>query len=172
MTVKEKYYAELPAAGIADEVNRQLVLHPRLVITAPPGAGKSTLLPLTILDGLGDDGRIIMLEPRRLAARQIAQRMSDMLDEPAGATVGYRMRLDTRVSDRTRVEVVTEGVLTRMLIDDPSLEGVSVVIFDEFHERSLAADVALALARQSQDVLGRLEACLDVGYHGYGVAVP
>lgn len=153
MTVKEKYYAELPAAGIADEVNRQLALHPRLVITAPPGAGKSTLLPLTMLDRFGDAGRIIMLEPRRLAARQIAQRMSDMLDEPAGATVGYRMRLDTRVSDRTRVEVVTEGVLTRMLIDDPSLEGVSVVIFDEFHERSLAADVALALARQSQDVL-------------------
>lgn len=152
MTLTEKYSAVLPAAGIADEVNRQLVLHPRLVITAPPGAGKSTLLPLAMLEGLEDSGRIIMLEPRRLAARQIAMRMADMLGEKVGETVGYRMRLDTAVSARTRIEVVTEGVLTRMLVSDPGLEGVSMVIFDEFHERSLAADVSLALARQSQEL--------------------
>ncbi len=152
MTLTEKYSAVLPAAGIADEVNRLLVLHPRLVITAPPGAGKSTLLPLAMLEGLGDSGRIIMLEPRRLAARQIAVRMADMLGEKVGETVGYRMRLDTAVSARTRIEVVTEGVLTRMLVSDPGLEGVSMVIFDEFHERSLAADVSLALARQSQEL--------------------
>ncbi|MDE6147848.1 MAG: ATP-dependent helicase HrpB [Bacteroidales bacterium] len=143
----------LPAAEIADEVNRRLAESPRLVITAPPGAGKSTLLPLAMLDGPGGGGRIIMLEPRRLAARQIACRMAEMLGEQAGETVGYRMRLDTKVSGKTRIEVVTEGVLTRMLVNDPGLEGISAVIFDEFHERSLTADVALALSRQAQDLL-------------------
>ncbi len=143
----------LPAAEIADTVNSMLEEHQRLVITAPPGAGKSTLLPLTMLERPGNAGRIIMLEPRRLAARQIAHRMSEMIGEKAGETVGYRMRLDTKVSARTRVEVVTEGVLTRMLLDDPGLDGVSIIIFDEFHERSLSADVALALARQTQEVL-------------------
>ncbi len=143
----------MPAAEIAGTVNRRLEEHPRLIITAPPGAGKSTLLPLTMLEWLGDEGRIIMLEPRRLAARQIAHRMSWMIGEKAGETVGYRMRLDTEVSGKTRIEVVTEGVLTRMLVDDPVLEGVSIVIFDEFHERSLTADVALALVRQTQELL-------------------
>lgn len=146
-----KRYAALPASGIADRVNAMLAEHTRLVITAPPGAGKSTLLPLTMLEGT--DGRIIMLEPRRLAARQIARRMADMLGEQVGDTVGYRMRLETVVSMHTRIEVVTEGVLARMLVGDPGLDGISIVIFDEFHERSLAADVALALARRSQEVL-------------------
>lgn len=158
----------LPAFDIAETVNRALAEHPRLVITAPPGAGKSTLLPLTMLAGLdgrsglgGPDGRdggaangrIILLEPRRLAARQIAQRLSDLLGEAVGGTVGYRMRLDTKVSARTRIEVVTEGILTRMLVQDPGLEGVAIVLFDEFHERSLTADVALALTRQAQALL-------------------
>lgn len=104
-------------------------------------------------NGRAANGRIILLEPRRLAARQIAQRLSDLLGEAVGGTVGYRMRLDTKVSARTRIEVVTEGILTRMLVQDPGLEGVSIVLFDEFHERSLTADVALALTRQAQALL-------------------
>lgn len=143
----------LPAAGIAAEVDERLARSSCLVITAPPGAGKSTLLPLTILRGLGGSGKILMLEPRRLAARQIAERMSAMIGEPVGRTVGYRVRFETRVSSQTRIEVLTEGILTRMLIADPALEGVDAVVFDEFHERSLASDEALALTRQCQALL-------------------
>ena len=120
-------------------------------MTAPPGAGKSTLLPLTILEEV--PGKVIMLEPRRVAARQIAERMAWMLDEPVGKTVGYRMRFEQKVSAGTRIEIVTEGILVRRLVDDPGLEGVSVVIFDEFHERSLTTDVALALTREARSVL-------------------
>ena len=120
-------------------------------MTAPPGAGKSTLLPLTILEEV--PGKVVMLEPRRVAARQIAERMAWMLDEPVGKTVGYRMRFEQKVGAGTRIEVVTEGVLVRRLVDDPGLEGVSVVIFDEFHERSLTTDVALALTREARSVL-------------------
>lgn len=117
------------------------------VLTAPPGAGKSTLVPLALLDAawLGAR-RIVLLEPRRLAARALAARMASLLGEEVGATVGYRMRQDTKVSGGTRLEVVTEGVLTRMLQDDPALEGVGALLFDEFHERSLQADLGLALA--------------------------
>ena len=122
------------------------------MVTAPPGAGKSTLLPLTILDSL-PEGKVVMLEPRRVAARQIAERMAWMLGEPVGKTVGYRMRFEQCVSAGTRVEVVTEGILVRRLVDDPGLEGVAVVIFDEFHERSLTTDVALALTREARSVL-------------------
>lgn len=143
----------LPAARIAGIVNDKLVDNQRLVITAPPGAGKSTLLPLTILEGLGGDGKIIMVEPRRIAARQIAERMAEMTGGQVGDLVGYRMRFETKVSSRTRIEVVTEGILTRMLAADPALEEYSVVIFDEFHERSLAADEALAMVRSVQDIL-------------------
>lgn len=143
---------ELPVAAIARDVNDSLRRVPRLVVTAPPGSGKSTLLPLTILDDL-PDGRIVMLEPRRAAARQIAGRMSELLGEKAGQTVGYRMRFESKVSASTRIEVVTEGVMERMLVDDPTLEGVSVVIFDEFHERSLATDLCLALTREAQAVI-------------------
>lgn len=143
---------DLPVAAIADEVNESLRKVPRLVVTAPPGSGKSTLLPLTILESIGQ-GRIIMLEPRRAAARQIAHRIAQTLGEKPGETVGYRMRFESKVSSATRIEVVTEGVMQRMLVDDPTLEGVSVVIFDEFHERSLASDLCLALTREAQEVI-------------------
>ena len=136
-------------AGI---VNDALSERGGAVVTAPPGAGKSTLLPLTILDAL-PEGKVVMLEPRRVAARQIAERMAWMLGEPVGRTVGYRMRFEQCVSAGTRIEVVTEGILVRRLVDDPGLEGVSVVIFDEFHERSLTTDVALALTREAREML-------------------
>ena len=142
----------LPVGAIAQAVNDSLRKLPRLVVTAPPGSGKSTLLPLTILGGISK-GRIIMLEPRRAAARQIAMRMSQILGENPGQTVGYRMRFESKISASTRIEVVTEGVMERMLIDDPTLEDVSVVIFDEFHERSVAADLCLALTREAQDLI-------------------
>ena len=137
---------------MAGKVNEALSARGVAVVTAPPGAGKSTLLPLTILEAL-PEGKVLMLEPRRVAARQIAERMAWMLGEPVGETVGYRMRFEHCVSARTRVEVVTEGVLVRRLVDDPGLEGVAVVIFDEFHERSLTTDVALALTRELREVL-------------------
>lgn len=151
MKIREKY-ACLPVSAIADAVNTSLAATPRLVVTAPPGAGKSTLLPLSMLEEL-PEGRIIMLEPRRLAARQVAARMASMLGETTGRTVGYRVRFDTRVSADTRIEVITEGILERMLVDDPTLDGVAAVIFDEFHERSLASDTALALTLEAQDVI-------------------
>ena len=148
-----KKCASLPASLIADDVNSALQTHHSLVITAPPGAGKSTLLPLTILSSLGDGEKILMLEPRRLAARQIAERMAQILGETVGETVGYRVRFESKVSKRTRIEVLTEGILTRMLVDDATLDGVSTVIFDEFHERSINSDLALALTRQAQEII-------------------
>ena len=148
-----KKCASLPASLIADDVNSALQTHHSLVITAPPGAGKSTLLPLTILSSLGEGEKILMLEPRRLAARQIAERMAQILGETVGETVGYRVRFESKVSKRTRIEVLTEGILTRMLVDDATLDGVSIVIFDEFHERSINSDLALALTRQTQQII-------------------
>ncbi|MBQ9295478.1 MAG: ATP-dependent helicase HrpB [Bacteroidaceae bacterium] len=144
---------ELPAWSIAEEVSRTLDERPSVVITAPPGAGKSTLLPLTLMLDAPVEGKILMLEPRRLAARQIAERMASLLGEPVGKRVGYRIRFDTQVSKDTRIEVLTEGILTRMLERDPTLDGVGIVIFDEFHERSLHSDLALALSRQAQQLL-------------------
>jgi ATP-dependent helicase HrpB len=136
----------LPVAAQLESVVDALRRAGATVLEAPPGAGKSTGVPLALLgaEWLGRE-RILMLEPRRLAARAIASRMASLLGEPVGRTVGYRTRLDTRVSRETRLEVVTEGVLTSMLQSDPALEGVGVVIFDEFHERSLNADLGLAL---------------------------
>lgn len=141
-------------AEIIDTTRRHLSEGNTLIVTAPAGAGKSTLLPLTWLDQPEfAGGRILMLEPRRLAARTIAMRMADMLGEDVGRTVGYRIRFETRVSPSTRIEILTEGILTRMLQSDNSLEGVAAVVFDEFHERSLHADLAMALCRECQQVL-------------------
>ena len=148
------YAQKLPAAQIATQLNEAVKKHDAVVVTAPPGAGKSTLLPLTLLQALPPEGgKILMLEPRRLAARQIAERMAHMIGEKVGQTVGYRVRFETCISSHTRIEVLTEGILTRMLVDDATLEGVSIVVFDEFHERSLNTDLALALARQSQQII-------------------
>lgn len=152
MKTVQKYIDGLPVGAVADEINESLARCPRVVVTAPPGSGKSTLLPLTILDALRE-GKIIMLEPRRAAARQLALRMAHMLGEKSGETVGYRMRFESKVSAATRIEVVTEGVMERMLIDDSTLDGIAAVIFDEFHERSLTADLCLALTLEAQEVL-------------------
>jgi ATP-dependent helicase HrpB len=131
-----------------------LAEHASAVLQAAPGAGKTTLVPLALEDQPWLAGRkIVMLEPRRLAARAAARRMAVLLDEPVGKTVGYRIRMDTVVSAATRIEVVTEGVLTRMLRSDPALEPYGLVIFDEFHERSLHGDLGLALALQTQRIL-------------------
>jgi ATP-dependent helicase HrpB len=124
------------------------------VLVAPPGAGKTTVVPLALLgESWVAGGKIVMLEPRRLAARAAASRMAQSLGESVGETVGFRVRLQSKVSARTRVEVVTEGVFTRMILDDPGLDGVAAVIFDEFHERSLDADLGLALARDAQGLV-------------------
>ncbi|MFZ9871427.1 MAG: ATP-dependent helicase HrpB [Steroidobacteraceae bacterium] len=146
---------KLPICDSLAALKAALSEHSGVVLEAPPGAGKSTVVPLALLDEpwLGDR-KILMLEPRRLAARAVAQRMASTLGEEVGERVGYRMRLETRVSNRTRIEVVTEGVLNRLLQADPALESVAIVIFDEFHERSLNADLGLALCLDSQAALG------------------
>ncbi|MBX5163375.1 MULTISPECIES: ATP-dependent helicase HrpB [unclassified Rhizobium] len=145
---------ELPVSHVLPAVGAALANEGRAVLSAPPGAGKTTLVPLYLLDqAWRGDGKIILLEPRRLAARAAASRMASLLGEQVGSTVGYRMRLDNRISAATRIEVVTEGVFARMILDDPELAGVSVVIFDEFHERSLDADFGLALALDVQSAL-------------------
>ena len=133
----------------------------RAVLQAPPGAGKTTRVPLALLEAGHITGRILMLEPRRLAARAAAERMAETLGEAAGHTVGYRIRGETRVSKTTRIEVVTEGILTRMIQSDPELTGIGVVIFDEFHERSLNADLGLALCLEIAEAL-RDDLCLIV----------
>src|SRR4249919_1550996 len=124
------------------------------VLVAPPGAGKTTRVPLVLLDEAWAKGKkILVLEPRRLAARAAAARMASTLGEQVGDTVGLRVRFGSKVTKRTRIEVVTEGVFTRLVLDDPSLEGIAAVLFDEFHERSLDADLGLALARDVQQGL-------------------
>lgn len=145
---------DLPVNLILPELKRALAANPAAVLQAPPGAGKTTVVPLALLDSdwLGGQ-KIIMLEPRRLAARAAAERLAQLLGEPVGQTVGYRIRLESRVSAATRIEVVTEGILQRLLQADPELPGVGLVIFDEFHERSLDADLGLALCLQTQQYL-------------------
>ncbi|MDD9340535.1 MAG: ATP-dependent helicase HrpB [Providencia heimbachae] len=143
----------LPILDVSDDLLTALKNAPQVLLNAPTGAGKSTRLPLIILHSDAIDGRIIMLEPRRIAARTVAARLAEQLGEEVGNTVGLRMRSETKVSKNTRLEVVTEGVLTRQLQNDPMLEGVGLVILDEFHERSLQADLGLALLLDSQQAL-------------------
>jgi ATP-dependent helicase HrpB len=143
-----------PVQEIVPELKQKLAATRIVILQAPPGAGKSTVLPLELFHEPWLDGRkIVMLEPRRLAARSVAMRMASLQNEEVGRTIGYRVRFETKISDATKIEVVTEGILTRMIQHDNSLEEVGLLIFDEFHERSLQADLALALSIQVQQVL-------------------
>src|SRR5512143_1279954 len=145
---------QLPIDDVLSPLREALTAQPTVVLQAPPGAGKTTRVPLALLDAPWLAGRTIMiLEPRRLAARAAATRMANELGEAPGQTVGYRIRFEHKVSKQTRIEVVTEGILTRRLQEDPSLEGVGLVIFDEFHERHLHSDLALALCLDAQSGL-------------------
>ncbi len=146
--------AALPIYEILDAVKSSLAQHNTLIIQAPPGAGKSTVLPFELLHEPWLSGKkILLLEPRRLAARAVAARMAELKNEEVGETIGYRVRFENRIGRSTRIEVVTEGILTRMLQNDNALENVGMILFDEFHERSLHADLALALCREAQQVL-------------------
>lgn len=162
-------HADLPVSNVLEPLREALAQGPNAVLAAPPGAGKTTLVPLVLIGEPWLRGKIILVEPRRLAARAAARRMAAMLGEEVGGTVGYRMRLDTKVSAKTRIEVVTEGVFTRMALSSPDLEGVDCVIFDEFHERALEADFGLALALDIQSGLREdlrilvMSATLDTG---------
>jgi len=141
----------LPIDAVLDDLSRTLEAHNAAVLVAPPGAGKTTRVPLALLDAPWAKGKkIIVLEPRRIAARASADRMAKSLGERAGETVGYRVRFGSKISRATRIEVVTEGIFTRQILDDPELSGVAAILFDEFHERSLDADMGLALARDAQ----------------------
>ena len=160
----------LPIHTVLEPLEAALAAGNAAVLAAPPGAGKTTVVPLALLDAPWlADGKLLVLEPRRLAARAAAERMAVTLGEAAGETVGYRTRLQSRIGPNTRIEVVTEGVFTRMILDDPGLEGVGGVLFDEFHERSLDADLGLALARETQGLLREdlrllvMSATLDIG---------
>src|SRR6056297_2501732 len=144
----------IPIDRILPDLLRSLEADSTLLLQAPPGAGKTTRVPVALLDAPWRNGRrILMLEPRRLAARAAARYMAGQLGEKAGDTIGYRTRLDTRISGKTAIEVVTEGILTRLIQSDPALENYAAVIFDEFHERSLQADLGLALVRESRQAL-------------------
>ncbi|MGD9670368.1 MAG: ATP-dependent helicase HrpB [Hyphomicrobiaceae bacterium] len=149
-----QYDTALPIDAVLDQLGAALAAAPNAVLMAPPGAGKTTRVPLALLDASWrGDNRILVLEPRRIAARAAADRMAQTLGESVGERVGLRARLTSRISRKTRIEVITEGVFTRMILDDPSLEGVAAVLFDEFHERSLDADFGLALALDAQAAL-------------------
>lgn len=146
-----KFDTPLPIDAVLDALSRTLETHNAAVLVAPPGAGKTTRVPLALLDAPWAKGKkIIVLEPRRIAARASADRMAKSLGERAGETVGYRVRFGSKISRATRIEVVTEGIFTRQILDDPELSGVAAILFDEFHERSLDADMGLALARDAQ----------------------
>ena len=141
----------LPIEDVIDDV-RAAMANPGVgVLTAEPGAGKTTVVPLRLLDEAWNTGTILLLEPRRVAARAVARRMAELLGEPVGQTVGWRTRDDTKVSSNTRIEVVTEGILTRRIQRDPNLPGITAVIFDEFHERSVHADLGLALTLEVRE---------------------
>ncbi|MES0871188.1 ATP-dependent helicase HrpB [Pseudovibrio sp. SCP19] len=146
--------SSLPIEAILPDLLTALEQNTNAVLVAEPGAGKTTRVPLALLDApWREDGKIIVLEPRRLAARAAARRMAHTLGESVGETVGYRVRMDSKVSAKTRIEVVTEGVFTRMILDDPELSGVAAVLFDEYHERSMDGDLGLALALDVQEAL-------------------
>jgi ATP-dependent helicase HrpB len=150
----QEFTASLPIGAALPELRAALAEVGAAVLEAPPGAGKTTLVPLALLDAAWLKGqKIVMLEPRRLASRAAARRMAAMLGEDVGATIGFRTRLETRVGPKTRIEVITEGILARMLQRDAALDGVGIVIFDEYHERSLDADVGLALALETRHYL-------------------
>jgi ATP-dependent helicase HrpB len=148
-----RFDTPLPIDAALPELTAALRVGNAAVLVAPPGAGKTTRVPLVLLEEAWANGKILLLEPRRLAARAAAARMAATLGEQVGDTVGLRVRFGSKVSRKTRIEVVTEGVFTRLILDDPSLDGVSAVLFDEFHERSLDADLGLALARDAQEGL-------------------
>jgi ATP-dependent helicase HrpB len=146
--------SEYPVLEVLPELKKSLSDNNIVILQAPPGAGKSTVLPLELTHELWLEGKkIIMLEPRRLAVRSVAQRMSSTLKEDIGTSVGYRIRFENKTSSKTCIEVVTEGILTRMIQSDNALEDVGLIIFDEFHERSLHADLALALSLNVQQLL-------------------
>lgn len=151
---------DLPVTAALPALLEALENKGKAVLVAPPGAGKTTLAPLALLDApwLGA-GKILLLEPRRLAARAAARRMAELLGEEVGGTVGYAMRMERRVSAATRILVVTEGVLARTVLNDPELPGISAILFDEFHERSLDGDFGLALALDVQARCGRICGC-------------
>jgi len=145
---------DLPIVEVIQQIKDKLNNNNTLIVNAPPGAGKSTILPLALINEPWLKGkRILMLEPRRLAAKTIAARMSELIGDKLGNKVGYRVRFENVTNKNTIIEVITEGILTRMLQSDNALEDVGLVIFDEFHERSIHADVALAFCRESQSVL-------------------
>jgi len=144
---------QLPVVERLDAICASVSSNPNLILQAQPGAGKTTIVPLALLHLLNDKQKILVLEPRRLAARNAAARMADIIGEKIGQTVGYRIRHQIKVSDATRIEVITEGILTRMLQSDPELPGVGLIIFDEFHERNLDGDLGLAFALESQQAL-------------------
>lgn len=144
----------LPIDAVLADIQHTLEQATRLVLAAPPGAGKTTRVPLALLDaGWLGKGRILMLEPRRLAARSAAERLAQTLNEPVGQTIGYRIRGEAKTSKATRIEVITEGILTRMIQSDPELPGIAAILFDEVHERSIHTDLGLALALEIQDAL-------------------
>ncbi|MBU3953094.1 MAG: DEAD/DEAH box helicase, partial [Proteobacteria bacterium] len=144
---------DLPVAKVLPELALALATGQRAVLQAPPGAGKTTFVPLALLDQPWLEGKkIILLEPRRLAAKTCAARMSEMLGEPLGQTIGYQIRMERCITPATRIEVITEGILTRRIQNDPSLEGVGLVIFDEFHERHIHGDLGLALCLEAAGV--------------------
>jgi ATP-dependent helicase HrpB len=149
---------QLPIQTVLSELHSHLENHSSVILAAEPGSGKTTIVPLTLLDKSWLKGqKIIMLEPRRLAARMAARRMSELADDTPGGLVGYRIRFDTQISSRTKIEVVTEGVFTRMIQKDPDLNGIGLIIFDEFHVRSINSDLALALCLDIQELRDNLK---------------
>src|SRR5271154_2635897 len=155
MTIKDAMeYSPLPIDAALPELTAALRGRNAAVLVAPPGAGKTTRVPLVLAEeAWAATGRILVLEPRRLAARAAAERMANTLGERVGDTVGLRVRFGSKVSRKTRIEILTEGIFTRLVLDDPMLDGIAAVLFDEFHERSLDADLGLALARDVQQGL-------------------